>query len=242
MTIVFSGGTSEYLVMANDSAVVLTFADGRVEYTTGRKFFLIDGVGVVTMWGARDGNQLVKHIESLGLSAGTHTVEDLAHAVHRYLTETYAPHSDATADTGYHVGGFMPDGAVRLFHIYWNVAGSGNARTNWGAYTLELHHPPPGTVGFLYNGRHDVVSKLMQSLVEEINQGKPTSFPFTPSGVCRLAHFVLRASSEITREVAPTFVVHVLGRNRRCITVPVDPLVPSSEESFASALREAALA
>jgi hypothetical protein len=111
-----------------------------------------------------------------------------------------------------------------------------------GAYTLEIHHPPSGVTGFLYNGRHDVVSKLMQSLVDEMNQHKPTSFPFTPSGVCRLAHFVLRVSSEITSEVAPTFLVHVLGRNRRCITVLVDPVTPSTDDVFKIALQQAALA
>jgi hypothetical protein len=170
MTIVFSGGTDRYLVLANDSAVVNEFADGHVEYTTGRKFFALDGVGVVTMWGARDGNRLIAHLESLPLSSTTHSVDDLAHAVHRYLTETYAPHTEAIGDTGYHVGGFTKDEQVRLYHIYWNVAGSGNARTNWGAYTYELHHPPPQTIGFMYNGRHDVVSKLMQCLVEEMNE------------------------------------------------------------------------
>ncbi|MGB7816048.1 MAG: hypothetical protein WBL28_06840 [Methylotenera sp.] len=227
--------------MANDSAVVNEFTDGKVEFTTGRKFFALDGVGVVTMWGARDGNKLITHLESLKLSPDTHSVEDLANAVNRYLTETYKPHEDDIGDTGYHVGGFTSDGQVRLYHIFWNVRGSGNALKNMGAYTFELHHLPPKMIGFMYNGRHDVVSKLMQSLVDEMNQGKPTNFPLTPSGVCRLAHFVLRASSEITKEVAPTFLVHILSPTQRCLTVTVDSVIPSTDDVFAESLQKAGL-
>jgi hypothetical protein len=242
MTIVFSGGTDKFLVMANDSAVELQFGDGRFEYQAGRKAFCRDGVGVVTMWGARDGNRLISHLESLDLTPDSHTVEDLANAVHRYLTEIYAPHrGDGRDDTGYHVGGFTAGGQVRLYHIFWNAHGSGNARTNWGTYTLELHDPPPGTVGFLYNGRPDIVSSLIQTLIGEINQGKELRFPFTASGICRLAHFVLRVGSELTKQVAPTFLVHLLSPSRRCIPVVVDPAVPSDESVFAGAVAEAGL-
>lgn len=208
MTIVFSGGTDKFLVMANDSAVEKWFGDGRLEYDTGRKAFCCDGVGVVTMWGARDGNRLTSHLESLDLNPDSHTVEDLAQAVHRYLTEMYAPHrGEGLEDTGYHVGGFTREGQVRLYHIFWNAHGSGNAISNWGAYTLELRHPPAGTVGFMYNGRPDIVSILIQTLIGEINQGKELRFPFTPTGICRLSHFVLRVGSELTRQVAPTFLL-----------------------------------
>jgi len=242
MTIVFSGGSEGFLVMANDSAVEKSFSDGHVEYETGGKAYCCDGIGVVTMWGARDGNRLISHLQSLNLKKETHSVEDLAHAVLRYLTEIYAPEAgDGLADTGYHVGGFTPEGKVRLYHIFWNAHGSGNARTNWGAYTKELHHPPPGTVGFLYNGRPDIVSTLIQTLINEINQGKELRFPFNPSGICRLAHFVLRVGSELTKQVAPTFLVHILSPTRRCIMVTVDPTFPSNDAVFANALAKAGL-
>jgi len=242
MTIVFSGGTDGYLVLANDSAVVHEFSDGHFEYTSGRKYFAKNGVGVVTMWGARDGNKLVSHLDNLALERATHDVEDLAHSVLRYLTEDYAPHKDGIGDTGYHVGGFTRNGECRLFHIFWNVAGSGNARTNWGAYTMEHHHLPAETVGFLYNGRHEVVSRIMQCLVDEMNRGKKTNFPFTPSGICRLAHFVLRAGAELTSEVAPTFLVHILASNRDCITHTLDPVVPSTDNTFMPLLKKCGLA
>jgi len=42
-----------------------------MEYTTGKKFFALDDVGVVTMWGAGDGNRLIAHLEGLGLTPET---------------------------------------------------------------------------------------------------------------------------------------------------------------------------
>jgi hypothetical protein len=242
MTIVFSGGSDKYLVMANDSAVARDFASGHVEFEKGRKCFALDGVGVVTMWGDRSGNHLIKHLESRATKAPLHDVEDLAQTVHRYLTETYAPHTGDIADTGYHVGGFTLAGEMRLYHIYWNAPGSGNAPKDSGVYTFEPHHLAPNMMGFMYNGRHDIASRFMQTLIEEVNRGgNRTNFPWTPSGVCRLAHFILRASSEISKDVAPPFVIHVLSPSRRCIRVPVDEVIPSTDLVFAEALRQAGI-
>lgn len=92
MTMVFSAACNNFIVMANDCAVVNDFEDGHVEYGTGRKFFARDGVGCVTMWGARDGNNLFWHLSSLGLDPNQHSVEDLVYFVNRYLIEDYAPH------------------------------------------------------------------------------------------------------------------------------------------------------
>ena len=242
MTVVFSGGSDSYLVMANDCAIVNDFPDGRVEYATGGKFFLRNGVGVVTMWGARDGNRLISHLNAQELSGDKHSVEDLAQIVHHYLTDSYRPHIDSTADTGYHVGGFTPDGQLRLYHIYWNVGRSEeNQRPHWGSYALEFRQPPPGLTGFMFNGRHDLVSNLMQSLINEVARSKLANFPFTPAGVSRLAHFILRASAEITKEVSPPFLVHILSPSRRCITVRVDAVIPSTDATFAEAIREVGL-
>jgi hypothetical protein len=243
MTIVFSGGTHSFLVMANDSAIERRFGDGHLEYDTGGKSFCLDGVGVVTMWGARDGNHLITHLHSLDLRPDQHSVEDLAYAVNRYLTETYAPHrGDGVEDTGYHVGGFTPEGQVRLYHIFWNAHRSGDAHAGVGAYTLEFHHPSAGSIGFLYNGRSDIVSSVVRTLINEINQGRELRFPMTPSGICRLAHFVLRVGAELTKQVSPTFLVHVLSPSKRCVRVEVDPVTPSDDQVFASALGQTGLA
>ena len=138
MTIVSSGGTDRLLVMASDSAIEKRFDDGRLEYETGGKAYRCDGIGVVTMWGTRDGNRLISHLQSLHYRSDSHTVEDLAHAVHRYHTRDYSPHTaGGRDDTGYHIGRFTHDGKARLLDIFWNAHGSGNARTSWGAYTLE---------------------------------------------------------------------------------------------------------
>jgi len=241
VTIVFTFASPAFIVMANDSAVTKTFSDSPPEYSAGRKHFASDGVGVVTMWGARDGNRLVATLTDERILAETHTVESLAHRVQRYLIETYEPHDGPRDDTGYHVGGYMPDGTPRLFHIFWNAHGSGNAASNWGAYTFEIHTPPANVAGFLYNGRHDIVNAVIQPFIAELNRSGSSAFPMTPIGMCRLAHFVLRVGAELTPEVAPPFWIHVLSPKRRCISERADSLSPLGNDYFSSQVTSAGL-
>ena len=239
---VFSGGTDKFLIMGNDSSVESWFDDGHREYTTGGKAFCRDGVGVVTLWGARNGNTLIQHLNSLGEASAPHSVEDLARAVHHYLVNHYQPHDPegAVQDTGYHVGGFTADRQVRLYQIAWNEAGSGVARGTKGAYILQLHHPAPSGT-FLFNGRHDIANSLISTLINENREQRELMFPLTPSGVCRLTHFVLRVCAELTRQVSPPFTIHVLSPSRRCIPVQVDQPYPVDDAFFSAALATAGL-
>ena len=219
--------------MANDCAVVQDFADGHREYSTGRKFFLADGIGCVTMWGARDGNKLVSYLSSLTLTPTSHTVDDLIRQVNRFLIEQYAPHEVPLSDIGFHVGGFTSDGQPRLCHIFWNVPGSSAAVGTEGTYTFQFHHPSlPLQIKFLYNGRNELVSAVIGSLITELNKNSQTKFPFTPVGMCRLSHFILRFGAELTPEVSPPFLVHLLSPNRKCVTKRVDEFGPVQDEYF----------
>lgn len=51
MTVVFSAASSEWVVMAADSAVTREFEQSR-EYDSGRKIWAVDGVGVLGTWGS----------------------------------------------------------------------------------------------------------------------------------------------------------------------------------------------
>ncbi len=240
MTMVFSAAYNKFIVMANDCAVVKDFTDGHVEYETGRKFFACDGVGCVTMWGARDGNNLIKYLSSVDLSPDRHSVEDLAHFVNRYLVEEYAPHDGNIGDTGFHVGGFSRNGEARLYHVFWNVAGSAAAADNRGTYSLQHHHPLQ-ELRFLYNGRNDLVNAVLGALLREVNARKRVQFPFTPSGMLRFAHFSLRFGAELTPEVAPPFVLHILAPNRKLTTQRFDGLSPLIDADLVPTLQSVGL-
>ena len=233
MTMVFSVASMNFIVMANDSAVVYDFDDGHREYDTGRKFFVADQVGCVTMWGARDGNQLVQHLSSLQLNPTRDSVETLAHHVNRYLTEQYAPHEGPLGDTGFHVGGFTKDGVPLLNHIFWNVPDSAQGTNTRGAYSLQYHQPiHENEIRFLYNGRNDLASTIINHFIRELNEKAETKFPSTAVGMCRLAHFILRFGYELTPEVGPPFFLHVIAPDRRCLTIQVDMLCPVEDEYF----------
>jgi len=176
MTMVFSAGTDKFLVMANDSAIErVGFPEGP-EYDTDAKAFCCDGVGVVTMWGARDGNQLIRHLRDLHDKSPLRTIDHLAQEVFRYLTKEYQPHEreGGCVDTGYHVGGFTDSGQVRLYQIAWNRPGSGVARSNQGAYVMELHHPNQ-EMRALYNGRSDIVGSADYSPDHRDHDGERAS-------------------------------------------------------------------
>ncbi len=230
---VFSAVSKNFIVMANDSAVVYDFEDGHREYDTGRKFFMADQVGCVTMWGARDGNQLVKRLTSLQLDPVRDSIEDLAHHVNRYLTEEYAPHEGPIGDTGFHVGGFTRNGEPLLYHIFWNVPGSAQGAGTQGAYSLQYHHPvSDNEIRFLYNGRNDLASTVINHFIRELNEKAETKFPRTAVGICRLSHFILRFGYEITPEVGPPFLIHVMAPDGRCLTKQIDMLGPVDDEYF----------
>ncbi len=238
MTMVFSIAFPDFIVMANDCAVVKDFADGSAEYDTGRKFFACDGVGCVTMWGARDGNNLIAHLTSLGLTGDKHSVEDLAFLVNRYLVEDYAPHRYSLADTGFHIGGFSALGEPRLYHAFWNVPGSAAGEGTKGSYTLQQHHPVP-ELRFLYNGRNDLVNAVLGALINEISAGKPVKFPFNAPGMLKFAQFVLRFGAELTPEVSPPFMFHLLTPNRKWVMRSAHDLGPLSDDEIASMVRDA---
>ena len=195
-------------------------------------------IDLLTMWRARDGNNLVTHLTSLGLAGNTHTVEDLAFLVNRYLLDDYAPHRHSFADTGFHIGGFSSLGEPRLYHTFWNVPGSAAGEGTKGTYTLQQQHPIP-EVRFLYNGRNDLVNTVLGALINEIRAGKPVKFPFDALGMLKFAQFVLRFGAELTPEVSPPFVFHLLTPNRKVVMRSAQGLNPLSDAELASMVGDA---
>jgi hypothetical protein len=221
MTIVVSVGLPSFVVMANDSAILREFENGRREYVTGKKWWAKPGIGVVTMWGARDGNTLISHLEKRSLERGTHFVDDLAEAVLNYLVTDFSPAKHAIGDTGYHIGGFDRDGHARLFHAFWNTEGSPGAFESLGAYSLQDQSPTTNVARFIYNGRNDLADKVISGLIAELRRGAPVRFGRTPPEIARLCHFILRFAAELTPEVGPPFCIHLLSPNgeiaRECL-------------------------
>ena len=237
MTVVFAAVGHEFSVAANDSCVLQDFGEHK-EYGTGGKHYVVPGAGVVTMWGGRDGNHLIEHLKARHEALAEQGVDALCSVVDAYLRREFAPHSYGLEDTGYHVSGYRPDGSPRLYHAFYNGAGSPGAFESNGAYSLQDQSPGRGETRLLYNGRNDIAHPLVQLLIKEIKERRQTRFPRTPDGLARFAHFVLRFASELSPDVSPPFFVHLIAASNRIKTISLEPLTPLAPDYFTPAWQQ----
>jgi hypothetical protein len=210
MTVILTANSPFGVVLAADSAVTRDFADVR-EYDTGRKHWHIPGIGFVATWGARDGNEIGRHLERNWPAASGRGIRDLACSVHQYLVGTYRPDERESDDVGYHVAGITPDGMPAVFHSYYNAARD----DVFPHYDLQFIGPRPGISHYLYNGRNDIAHNLVTTLINEARFGKDARFRGESiAEIAHLAHFILRTVAEITPSVGPPYILsakHISG-------------------------------
>jgi hypothetical protein len=214
--------------MANDSVVSSTF-ETHIEYDTGRKFMSVAGAGLVTTWGNRVGNTI---FSALAKQPNLRDVDDLSSAVVGFLRNEYQPHTMGE-HVGYHVGGFTASGQARLYHHYWNpTLAEGQPEKGYGS---ELHEPKLGHTIFLYNGRDELANTVVGAFINQLNSGRPVRFPRSAPGYCQLAQFIVRFASEISPEVGPPILTHVLNPNNEVKTITSSELSPLSESDAKAA-------
>lgn len=224
MTMVVTAISPDAIVMANDCAVVNTFSDGREEFTSGRKHLAIEDVGCITMWGARDGNPLLSRLQSV-----THdfpsSIDGLAQEVNRLLIDNYQPHTGPLDDTGYHVAGYDADGNPHVYHVFWNVRRNYQPSDQLGEYAFQHFIPRPGFV--LFNGRNDLVNIVLEAIRCEISRNTRTRLRLdSTSSLLQFAHFCLRFGNEITQDVAPPFIFHVLRPGKQLTMITIQDISP----------------
>jgi hypothetical protein len=212
MTIVFSGALSNFIVMVSDSAVALDFEKSPREYTTGPKSYCLPGVGCVTTWGARDLNQVGSFLDRQRISSEDYSVSDLADLVYQYLTEEYRPCELGLNDMGYHMAGFDSNGHAHLYHVFWGFDRPKPPSQKQQKYEKYEHILPPEKNVLLYNGRNDLADMMVHALLGEVDRGGDIRFDLaTPSGLVYLGDFVARFAAELTPEVGPPFLVHLIS-------------------------------
>ncbi len=238
MTIVFSAAARDLIVMTVDSAVTLDFADTR-EYTTGRKSYLFPGVGCITTWGARAGNQIGSYLDRQEVSPDQHSVDDLAILTYRYLTEEYRPHEFNLDDVGYHVAGFDRNGQPRLFHIFWGFDRPRPAEQTRQKYEKYDHSPNLKGTFFLYNGRNDLAHVVVLTLLNQVSRGTPTRFDLaTPVGLVRFGDFIARFAGELTPEVGPPFLTYLISPQNQAKRIQNGGFSPIAVEEVLCKLKE----
>lgn len=224
--------------MTVDSAVTLHFPDKR-EYSTGRKAYLYPEVGCVATWGARDGNQIGRFLEQHKINSGSHSVEELRSLVYQYLTDEYRPHDCNLDDVGYHIAGFDRHGRARLFHVFYGFDRPRRPEQEKREYQTLDHSPNPASATLLYNGRNDLAEIMVLSLLDQIKMNAPTRFDLTTTnGLVRLGDFIARFAGELTPEVGPPFLIHLISPRNEARKIRNHNLCPLDSTEIQKNLEE----
>lgn len=215
MTIVFSCACPFVIIMTADSAVTQEFED-HFEFETGCKIFPFSGIGCVTTWGERVGNQIGTFLRNQELNPIRHDVTDLANLVEHYLITEYQPDRNGLGDVGYHVAGFDKEGLPKLYHVFWGFDRPRPPNQEIPKYARYDHSPSRGGAYFLYNGRNDLAHIIVNAMLNQISQGNLVRYDLrNPLGLAQFGDFVLRFGAELTPEVGPPFIVQIISPENR---------------------------
>jgi len=225
MTIIFTGITSDFITMTVDSAVKQDFGDRR-EYETGEKIYKFPGVGFVATWGERTGNDIHEFLIK-EISRGKHTVYDLADFVEKHLKELHEPDKNGFGEVGYHVAGFDRENKACLYHIFYGRDLPRSKEQDNPEYKRNDQSPKHNERGLFYNGRSDIATTVVHSLLNEIYSGKDTKFDLnSPFGMVYLGDLIVRFASELTKEVGPPFSTTLITKNNNFEVINNEKMCP----------------
>jgi len=211
MTVIISFHQPNMIIMSADSKETSTFNPDTsindtfqpiTDYHERMKIFPVENVGCVSMWG--DFTRIKKELDfATYLRENLNRIEnvdELKIFVDKYLREDLRPH-EGYGDVGFHIGGFMPSGESRLYHIFY-----GPNRKKEPLLTPEDRipqyrgHPLP-IHQVLYNGRNELVEPLLEFLNQLQQHTQISIFENDPIKHMALANFLTRYISQFIEDV-----------------------------------------
>lgn len=231
MTIIVSTISPKLIVMLSDSTITVTHhqeeGDSFNEYETASKYHLFPGVGCITTWGDHTYNKLGKFLQRQNISQANHSVVELAELTHKYICEDYSKDEEL----GFHIGGFDRAGMPRLYHSFWGF----DRPSQLNVPTDHLYDHSDWV--FLYNGRNDLAHVVINAFMNEIEKERDIRFDLkTPIGRICLCDFVARFAAEITPQVGPPFIMHLIFPDNSIERIENTSFSPLSLQSINSAL------
>jgi hypothetical protein len=224
--------------MSTDSAVTMDFGDS-FEYKTGRKAYCFPGVGCVTTWGTRDANNIGEFLQSKNLTRKITSVDELAELVKFYLTNIYKPHELDLDDVGYHVCGFKKPGIPCIYHVFWGFDRPRKPEQVTRNYKLMDHSSFGDNPLFLYNGRNDLAEIMIKILLSQIYNNFEIQFNLNSiTSIVSFSDFIMRFASELTPEVGPPFITHILSQQNQVITLRNERFSPMNLEMIEKKLHK----
>lgn len=236
MTVVFTTESDDLIVVTADSAVTLDFGESRA-YEIGRKTYFYPGVGCVATWGARDHNQVGPFLEAHSVAEGSHDINALAYLVEEYLRVEYRPDELGVGEVGYHVAGFDTSGQPKLWRIAYASSQALAENSSDEGFERSEHAPPAGGANFHYNGRNDLADTLVNTVLDELQRAGDANFNLSLRlDLVRLSDFVVRFASEVTPEVGPPFITHLMNRENQGVLMANRELSPIPSGKIAERL------
>jgi hypothetical protein len=225
-------------VLSADSAVTVNYTDGH-RYEAGLKAYMYPGVGCVATWGSRTRNHIGFFLRNQNISPATHSIDDLADLVNRYLKHEYRPDDPDEGDVGYHVTGFNQEKRCRLYHVFWGFDRSRPPDQPSRRYRKYPHHPQPASIAFLYNGRNDIAETLIYLMLEQIAEEQEIRFDLKNlvDIVC-FNDFVVRFAAELTPEVDRPFYTFLISPENKIEQIKNARLYPLKRDLVAQKLRK----
>lgn len=240
MTIVFSSATFKIITMTVDSAISNEFSD-HIEYDIAQKAYRFEGIGCVTTWGERTGNNIREYLDKCNLDAQNHSVVELANFVNDYLINQYKPEEYNLGEVGYHVAGFDRNHKPRLYHIFWSFDRPRIPDQKRPRYGYNDHSPQVfDQIQFLFNGRNDLAETLVKTLLIERDRAPhATKFKLDdPIDIALFSDFVARFAGEFTLQVGPPFYTILISSENKIRYEPNGSFCPIDREKVRDKLFE----
>ena len=236
MTILVSTVFQKLIVMLSDSTITTThFTDDQGnyfnEYESGSKYYRFPGVGCITTWGDHTYNRLGAFLQKQRISPSTHSVNDLADLTYKYIVEEYR--KDEHDELGFHIGGFGRDNRPHLYHAFW---GFDRPKPKHQLSPKPDKYDHSDWV-FLYNGHNDLADTVIGAFKKQLESGQETRFNIkTFIGRICLCDFIARFAAEVTPEVGPPFVMHLVFADNSIEKIENNSFSPISLQAIAPVL------
>jgi hypothetical protein len=191
---------------------------------------------VLSTWGARDGNQISRVLDELDPVGKKLRIPDVADAVNRYLKDTYRPHERGSDPVGFHVAGFVGPDVPKVYHAYWDP--NAPETKDSAGYGFEERDPGRDGLFILWNGRGDLVEQVLVAINGERQKKTPMPLKLdSAAGMVQLGHLALRFAREVSFDVGPPFIAHIVTPSNEIHSATLPEWVPLNDPATAEVNR-----
>ena len=225
MTLIVSTASRDLVTLSVDSTITEK-SDGETDYIEGgtnsnrAKYRLVEGIGVIAMWGDLTGPCVLARINSLirhgDWTPNQRNAEDLLSEVKQFFENKIAFEGSPRGPIGCHIAGFDSKKCPVLYHVSYNYPESNPKMGRIQMWFSDHSVGQDCKAEIVYNGRNDIVNRTIELLLEEGQRSENRYNPLDPIDRVLFAGHLLKHASVITREVGPPYITFFISsRNEK---------------------------